>query len=333
MMKKISILLIFLFVAVIANAQKKQNVYYLKNNGQEVALKDSADFIRIVQEPDSGEKNYVLQEFYTNGQKKTIGKLSAFEPNLVYEGVVVRFNNIGKKIESVTYEKGEKKGMAFYFFDNGVIKKQVDYLGDSLNKKSTVSNVEGIIADRNNKLIYQIDSLGKVYVKDGTGHLIETSKIADDELTEEGDYKDGFKEGVWKGSYNSGKSSYEETYQLNKLISGTNTTDGKTYTYTMILVAPQFKGGINQFYKYIGNAIRYPKDAVISNVTGKVVLSFVIQKDGNITDILVIKSVHPSVDAEAIRVIKASPKWIPALERGLPVKIKYTIPIKFSLGR
>jgi len=176
MMKKISVLLISLFVAVIANAQKKQNVYYLKENGKEVALKDSADFIRIVQEPDSGETNYVLQEFYANGQKKTIGKLSAFEPNLVYEGVVVGFNNKGKKIESVTYEKGQKKGMAFYFFDNGAVKKQVEYLGESLKDKLPFSNVEGIISDLNNKLLYQADSLGKVYVKDGIGHLVETKK-------------------------------------------------------------------------------------------------------------------------------------------------------------
>lgn len=333
MMKKISILLVFLFVVVIANAQKKQNVYYLKNNGQELFVKDSADFIRIIQEPDSGETNYVLQEFYANGEKKTIGKLSTFEPNLVYEGVVVGFNNKGKKIKSVTYEKGQKKGMAFYFFNNGAVKKQVDYLGDPLNDKLPFSNVEGKIADRDNKLIYQADSLGKVYVKDGTGHLIETSKIGDDVLIEEGDYKDGFKEGVWKGSFSSGKSSYEETYQLNKLISGINTADGKVYNYTILMLAPQFKGGVNQFYKYIGNAIRYPADAVRNNITGKVTLSFVIQKDGSVTDILVTKSVHPSIDNEAIRVIKGSPKWIPAVERGLPVRVKYTIPIKFNLGR
>jgi TonB family protein len=335
-MKKISTLLPLFFVIFLANAQKKQNTYFFKNNGKEVELKDSADFIRIIQEPDSGETNYVVQEFYTNGNRKLIGKVSYFEPNLVYEGVVVSFNDKGKKNQSITYEQGNKVGMAFYFFDNGVIHKQVEYLPFKVMSNQVIgssSNLVDLFADGNSKLIYQADSLGKVLVKDGNGHLIEIAKIGDDYLMQEGNYKDGLKEGLWKGNYISRKYSFEEQYEANKLISGTSTVEGKTYTYITLMQPPQFKAGINEFYGYLGRSVKYPIDAAKANITGTVILSFTIEKDGTPTNIEIKKSVHPSLDEEAKRVLRYSPKWIPATQRGLPVSVKYTIPIKFNIGR
>lgn len=335
MMKKISILFSLFIISFFANAQKNQNVYFFKNNGQEVKLKDSADYTRIIQEPDSGETNFVVQEFYANGKRKLIGKASAFDP-LVNEGVWVSFNGKGKKTESISYEKGNKVGMAYHFFNNGTIYKQLEYLAFKKDDQQAIginSDIANFLADENSKLIFQADSNGVVLVKDGTGHVIETSKEGNNELVIEGDYKDGFKEGLWKGKHLTGNSGFEEIYQANKLVSGIRLIDGKEFSYKHIISPPQFKKGVSDFYRYIGNAIRYPADAARNNVTGKVVLSFVVDKDGSITDVFVVRSVSLSIDQEAKRVLISSPKWIPALERGLPIRVRYSLPIGFNLGK
>ncbi|TKC12310.1 TonB family protein [Pedobacter polaris] len=324
-MKKALILSVILFVVLNASAQKKQNIYFLKNNGKEVKLRDSADYIRVIEEPDSGEKQFNIKEFYQNGTKKLIGKVSSFEPRIIYEGLIVSFYKNGMKKSSINYKKDACVGLAYYFFENGKVKKQLEYLEQDPAEKKAAKKLE-----QNSKLIYQVDSLGKVYVQDGNGHLIDTTKFESDKLVEEGDYKDGFKEGVWKGRYLSGKSSYTETYVTGKFVSGVNTVGDKTIEYTTFESAPQFKGGINEFYKYLSRAIKYPKEAYTNGIAGRVIVSFTIEKDGQVVDAKIDKPFFPSIDEEAIRVMMASPKWIPGMQRGLPVRVKYNIPISFK---
>jgi TonB family protein len=324
-MKKISILLPLFFICFLATAQKKQNTYFLKNNGKEVELKDSADFIRIIEEPDSGEKNFVVQEFYVNGKRKLIGKASIFKPIIIYEGNVACYNKDGIKKSSTNYVKDVPVGKAYYFFEDGKIQKEIEYL--PINK-SEETRLEPKI-----RLIYQVDSLGQVYVKDGNGHLIEYTTIEKDSLVEEGNYIDGFKDGVWKGGYASGKSSYVENYNLAELVSGVTTVGDKIYEYTVFEIPPQYNGGVEKFYKFLEKNVKYPREAFKNRISGKVLLSFIVEKDGSIADILVVKTVSPIIDAEAKRVLSSSPKWIPALQRGIPVRVKYNIPMNFSLSK
>ncbi|RZL50942.1 MAG: TonB family protein [Pedobacter sp.] len=327
MMKKLTLLFLIIFATIIVHAQKKQNVYFLKNSGKEVKLKDSADYVRIIEEPDSGEKYFNIKEFYQNGNKKLLGEVSAFEPKIIYEGVVISYFKNGKSKSSINYKKDSPVGPAFYFFENGKVKKQLEYLGkDSLEKKSANKSLEPKF-----KLIYQVDSLGQVYVKDGNGHLIDTAKSDGDKLVEEGDYKDGFKDGVWKGKYLSGKSNYVESYADHKFVSGINTVGDQKIEYTILEKAPEFKGGIQAFYNYLGRSIKYPKEAYTNGITGSVIVNFTVEKDGKISEAKIDKPFFPSIDQEAIRVIMTSPAWIAGMQRGVPVRVKYNIPIKFAL--
>ncbi|RZK52471.1 MAG: TonB family protein [Pedobacter sp.] len=324
MMKKILLLCSLFAISFFANAQKKQNTYLLKNNNKEVFNRDSADFIRIIEEPDPGEKNYILKEFYKNGVDRTLGKVSAFKPSLVYEDTLISFYADGKKRSVVNYKNGKKLGMAFEFFKNGEVKKQKEYLPRNTGDKTqTYINEDA-------KVLYQADSLGKVLVKDGNGHAVDFEVEKDDVFIEEGGYKDGFKQGTWTGKYQSGKSNYNETYNLGKLVSGIKTIGDKKYEYTDLGSPPSFRGGINQFYKYLSNSIRFPKDAMERGIKGKVLISFTIEKDGKITEAKIEKGVNPSIDQEALRVIRASPDWIPGIQRGAYVKVKYNIPISFN---
>lgn len=99
----------------------------------------------------------------------------------------------------------------------------------------------------------------------------------------------------------------------------------------IVEVPAQFRGGMQAFYEYVGKSLNYPKKARKKKIQGKVVVQFVIDKNGEIIDVEVIKSLHPLLDAEAVRVIQSSPKWIPATHEGKKVKIRMTMPINFTL--
>ncbi|OHX67282.1 energy transducer TonB [Flammeovirga pacifica] len=94
----------------------------------------------------------------------------------------------------------------------------------------------------------------------------------------------------------------------------------------------EFPGGLGKFYKFLGKNIKYPRQAQRMNVTGKVYVQFVIGKDGSITDMKVVKGLGAGLDEEALRVLKLSPKWSPAEQRGRIVRQRMVIPISFKLN-
>ena len=98
-------------------------------------------------------------------------------------------------------------------------------------------------------------------------------------------------------------------------------------------VQPSYPGGMDKFYAYLSKAIRYPAPAQEANVQGKVFLSFIVEKNGSLTDIKVERKLGYGTDEEAVRVLKASPKWIPGIQNGRPVRVKYNIPISFALAQ
>lgn len=95
---------------------------------------------------------------------------------------------------------------------------------------------------------------------------------------------------------------------------------------------PEFKGGVNALLKYLSNNIKYPKTAEKAGIQGRVVVQFVVAKDGSIEDTKVVSSVDPELDKEALRVVNAMPNWKPGTQDGKPVRVKYTVPIMFRLN-
>ena len=94
---------------------------------------------------------------------------------------------------------------------------------------------------------------------------------------------------------------------------------------------PEFPGGMQALMAYLSKNIKYPSVAQDNGIQGRVLVSFVVNKDGSIVDPEVIKSVDAALDKEAMRVIKAMPKWNPGKQRGKPVRVKYTVPVLFRL--
>lgn len=95
---------------------------------------------------------------------------------------------------------------------------------------------------------------------------------------------------------------------------------------------PKFPGGDEAFGRYLGKAINYPPVAKENNVQGRVTVSFVVERDGSLTDIKVIRDIGSGCGAEAIRVLQKSPKWSPGIQNGKPVRVAYTMPINFTLA-
>ncbi|ADR22820.1 protein TonB [Marivirga tractuosa] len=107
--------------------------------------------------------------------------------------------------------------------------------------------------------------------------------------------------------------------------------DNSIHMSSVLEVAPQFNGGLEAFYQYIADAIEYPSYEQNRNIEGRVVLSFVIEKDGSLSQVEVLKGVSKGIDKEAIRVIKNAPKWEAGRQRGQAVRVRMNIPIYFQL--
>ena len=102
--------------------------------------------------------------------------------------------------------------------------------------------------------------------------------------------------------------------------------------FKVVEVDPEFPGGEEALYKYLAENIKYPVMAKNNKVEGRVYITFVIEKDGNVSDAKVLRSVNEELDAEALRVINAMPKWKPGMQQGVPVRVQFNLPIVFKLS-
>lgn len=96
---------------------------------------------------------------------------------------------------------------------------------------------------------------------------------------------------------------------------------------------PYFPGGQELLLKYLADNIKYPASAVKAKKQGRVIVTFIVQKDGSVTHAKIAKSMDPELDAEALRIVKGMPKWTPGTQKGKPVSVRYMVPVKFSLQK
>ena len=98
----------------------------------------------------------------------------------------------------------------------------------------------------------------------------------------------------------------------------------------IVEVMPTFKGGgLDEFRLWVGKRTNYPQAAIDNNIRGTVFLTFIVERDGSVSNVSIIKGVHPLLNAEAIKAISESPKWSPGLQRGQPVRVRFQIPLSF----
>lgn len=107
--------------------------------------------------------------------------------------------------------------------------------------------------------------------------------------------------------------------------------DNTVYNFVSMDTPPNYPGGIEKFYQFLGENIKYPQQAKDENVQGNVFVSFTVEKDGSLNDIKVDRKLGSGTDEEAVRVLKLSRSWNPGMQNGKVVRVKYNIPIKFKI--
>lgn len=172
-----------------------------------------------------------------------------------------------------------------------------------------------------------------------------------DELMRFNEYTDKFEVYYWKEPHEtkiSSSVSSSSSTSTSKVKRKDNTDS--TYSHTPIInpedvevppppsplaepieIEPSFPGGLTALLNWLSTQVHYPIEAEKKGIQGKVVVSFVVETDGSISNVQVVLPVCPEIDAEAVRVVKSMPRWNPATQNGTPVRIKYNLPITFTL--
>jgi protein TonB len=114
-------------------------------------------------------------------------------------------------------------------------------------------------------------------------------------------------------------------------VQGPDTGEDVVYETFAVEQQPDFPGGMEALYKYLGKELRYPMIMREMNIQGKIYVQFVVSKSGKVTQVKIARGLHPAGDEEAIRVVEKMPNWIPGKQNGVPVAVNYILPITFTL--
>ena len=119
---------------------------------------------------------------------------------------------------------------------------------------------------------------------------------------------------------------------LFSFMTSTAQTKKNNMVFDIVEVMPQYPGGQIAMLKYIMENIKYPEQAMKEGIQGRVAVSFIVEKDGSISDVKPILSVHPLLNKEAVRVVESMPKWTPGKQNGKPVRVRFNVPVMFKLN-
>jgi TonB family protein len=212
------------------------------------------------------------------------------------------FMEVRDKSQAVRYEVVEMKGNSDTasvrtYFISGQIKSEINY--SSYSRK--IQDGKTIVWDENGQKTFEAD------YKDGKldGNRITYSSNGKMESIEV--YKEGVRE--WQGS----------------------TVDRKDSVLTMVENMPEFPGGESKLFRFLAQNVRYPAYAREHGISGAVYVTFIVEEDGSINNINITKSPHKSLSDEALRVVQLMPKWKPGYIGEKPVRVQYTLPIRFTL--
>lgn len=291
----------------------KPYYHYFKNSGQQVTNKDSADYTRTVVQ-DSASNLFIITEVNKNGKMRCRFTSLTKAVRYIKQGLYTDYFPNGSRRLEVTYDNDNIIGERVLYYPNDKLFYTCHY--DTIKKNFIVTTVK--------------DSAGNVLAENGNGKWIEyRNKFK--AIAGEGPIENGLKQGEWKGSLND-TVRYICTYNQGESVAGTSyLKSGKEVHFTKDEIEPDFDGGKAAFYKYLAKNMRYPKVARENDVQGKVYLTFVIEKDGTLDKIKVVRGIGSGCDEEAVKVLQTSPSWKPGYQYGIAVPVTYTLPLTFSL--
>ncbi|MBD2705274.1 energy transducer TonB [Spirosoma sp. BT702] len=268
-----------------------------------------------------------------------------------WQGDVFVLDGTGKRIRQTYYDEGSPTNTDVMYYPNSLIAQKKADTGDRVNflkwyangqieQIKTLDKPKSFTTGTLEQIVAVWDSTGKQTVIDGNGYATYQEQVVSNNDTtkhtifvEKGTYAAGVKQGIWKGYYTDGSFFYEEMYEKGIFQGGkSKSNQGDTLRYTQLEQVPEFQGGMAELGKFLSTNLSYPVDAQRAGVQGRVFVSFVVCTDGTLCDYEILKGVQPDVDQEALRVVKSmNGKWKPGFQRGKAVRVKYNLPINFSL--
>jgi len=312
-MKKTLHLLFLIFPIWIFSQNTSDKIIYYDSIGKDVSKENHSSY-RIIKDYHTEKDLYQIKDYYKSGVLKMEGNSKTKEGNS-REGEFVYYYESGKKKRIENYIKSRLNGNFSEWYENGNPKLKGEY----------IESERGFNSDL--KIHDFWNSNNEQTVKTGNGFYEENGE----KFSLRGNVKNGLKDGEWQGYNEITKYRYTDIYNNGNFVSGKSiNSDGLERQYNALESRPLPQKGINDFYKFIGSNFVKTKDAVINKVSGKVIVQFVIEKDGKIVEPKILKSLGYGLDEEAIRVITSYENWLPAKQRGIPVRVLYTIPITVS---
>jgi TonB family C-terminal domain len=223
---------------------------------------------------------------------------------------------------------------------NGVFSKpEEDQTAISTEQEITVFDGEEEIIEEEEEEQFQLPEPEEIIAPEEVANQQQVTDlliVEDDKIEEDKQVKN--QEDVLENEAAVGAVDITEgTNDLNKVIiqeqviAAPKVEDEQPVSIAMVEQKPEFPGGEAAMYKWLGDNIVYPSAASEEGVQGRVVVEFVVGKDGSISNVKVVRPRHPALDKEALRVVKAMPNWLPGRNNGQPVKVTYTLPVTFKL--
>lgn len=278
--------------------------------------KENSKYYRIVKDYYLDKEIYRFQDYYKNGNLQMEGYSKAKDA-LISEGEFIYYYENGNKKNIITYVKGRPEGESYSWYENG-------------NKKSE----QEYVTQKKDELKYDLKT-NQYWKKDNTQTVIDGNGYIDEKgekIQEKGNVKNGYKNGLWKGIDSRYKLSFIENYKNGVLKKGSSVDSlNIKHTYKEVFNYPRPKSGLQHFYSYVAKNFKIPGDK--EDISGRILLTFIINKDGSTDKIKIAKSLDEVLDAEAVELIRGYPEWESGQYRGIGAKVEYSIPIKIVSGR
>jgi len=307
---KLFFLLLLLFSKPIFAQGPNDKIMYLDSLDTEVSIENKF-YTKIIKDYNLEKPDYKVLKFYKNGNLKEEATI-ADKDDYFITGEQINYYENGNKSSTVFYENKSINGKSTEWYENGKLKKEGIYYSDRLN------------SERYFEIINFWNNDGVQTVTNGTGSYEYTSES----LHEKGNYKNGYKEGTWLGDALNTYRSFNETYEHGYLVSGESIEfDGTKNQYKTLFKKPQPQKGLGHFYKFIANNFNLNDAANKKRINGKIIVGFVVDKDGKIVETKIVRGLGYGLDEEAIRVLLLYENWEPAYQRGRRVRCSYNIPI------
>jgi TonB family protein len=311
-MEKLKIILCLCFIPLLLPAQViKDRIIYL-DSLEKLSNEDNYVLLRILKNYYSNSDQCEVYDYYKSGKLKMAGTLKD-KYRYVKTGNFVSYYENGNKESIVHYVDNMPIGKFYSWYEKGA----KEIVGEFLKPRTNP-----------NKPFLRIDQywsrIGIQRVVDGNGHF------QDEDITSfsEGEMRNGFKNNEWSGNDFGDKTTFTEKYKEGELVSGISIDSVQaSHSYKELFTPPKPLKGDKHFVKYIYDNIVVPFEEDHNHPKGKMIIEFVVDRNGWINHVKVLQGVGYGLDEEAVRIMRNYDQWKPAEKRGIKFDTVFTIPI------